>query len=323
MKNQRLSAGILRNAWRGLGAACLAALALAGLGHAQSEQSPPAGPQVTFHIRSDEVVLNCTVLNRKGQLVNGLDKHDFRAWDDSKPQRIISVQQTDSPVSIGLLVDDSGSMKPKRAAVTKAALDLIRASNPQDQTFVVNFADQAYLDQNFTADVSKLRASLSHPSMMGGTAIYDTVISAARRLEDTAVRPRKAIVIITDGDDNASKATLAQAVRKVQTLQGPVIYSIGLLFDQTEGEHAGKARHDLQKLSDETGGIAFFPKSIGQVDRITAEVAQAIRTQYTLAYRAERQRRPDVYHTVRVEAKAPGKGRLTVHTRPGYYEETR
>lgn len=317
MKPKQQSGFVQRAGW-GLAALIVGALLAPAASLAQN--AAPSGQKYTFHVLADEVVLNCTVQNHKGQLVNGLDRSDFRAWDDGKPQSLISVQQTDAPVSIGLLVDDSGSMKTRRPAVTKAALELIRASNPDDQTFVVNFADQAYLDQGFTADLSQLRTSLSHASMMGGTAIYDTVISASQRLENTAQRPRKAIVIITDGDDNASKATLAEAVRQVQNLQGPVIYSIGLLFDSTEGEHAGKARHDLETLSDETGGIAFFPRSMGQVDAIAAEVARAIRNQYTLAYRATGRRGPAIYHTVHVEAKAPGHGRLTVHTRPGYYE---
>lgn len=287
----------------------------------RATQKPPAAPPILFHVSSEEVVLNCNVLNHKGKLVNGLTRRDFRVWDNKAAEKIISVQQTDSAVSIGLLVDNSGSMGPKRAAVTKAALDLIRASNPDDQTFVVNFADQAFIDQDFTANLEKLQKSLSHPSMMGGTAIYDTVITASKKLERTAARPRKAIVLITDGEDNASKATLSQAVHQVQDLKGPVIYSIGLLFNQEQGDKVRKARHDLQELSDETGGIAFFPKSIDQVDSVAQEVAQAIRNQYTVAYRAQRTAGAHpAWHTVKVEAKAKGFPRLTVHTRPGYWE---
>jgi Ca-activated chloride channel family protein len=298
----------------------LAAFLALGPAMAQTPQKHRQKPPILFRINSEEVVLNCTVLNHKGQLANGLTRSDFRVWDNKTPQKVISVQQTDSPVSIGLLVDNSGSMRPKRAAVTKAALDLIQASNPEDETFVVNFADQAYLDQDFTANVQKQRASLSHPSMMGGTAIYDTVITAAKRLDHTAARPRKVIVLITDGEDNASKANLSQAVRQVQDLQGPVIYCIGLLFDQETGDQVRKARHDLQALSDETGGIAFFPKSADRIDAVAKEVAQAIRNQYTLAYRASRGNGKNSWHTVRVEAKAKGYPRLTVRTRPGYWE---
>lgn len=301
-------------------------LALSALAQSHRENGRPLqqhkGAQITFRINAEEVVLNCTVLNHKGQLVNGLTKDDFRVWDDRVPQKIISVQQTDSPVSIGLLVDNSGSMSQKREAVTTAALDLIRASNPDDQTFVVNFADQAYLDQDFTADLKKLQTSLSHPSMMGGTAIYDTVITAAKKLETSAARPRKAIVLITDGEDNASKATLNEVIHAVQNLQGPIIYSIGLMFDQETGQHVRQARHDLQALSDETGGIAFFPGSPKQIDAVAREVAQAIRNQYTLAYRANRKAAPNSYHTVKVEAKAKGYPRLIVHTRLRYLESS-
>jgi Ca-activated chloride channel family protein len=303
-----------------IAAATLLASSLAIAQPRKQSRKPPAGPHILFRVTSEEVVLNCNVLNHKGKLMNGLQKDDFRVWDNAVPQKIISVQQTDSPVSIGLLVDDSGSMRPRRAAVTKAALDLIQASNPDDQTFVVNFADQAYLDQDFTASPDRLRSSLSHPSMMGGTAIYDTVITAAKKLEHTAARPRKVIVLITDGEDNASKATLSQAIRQVQDLRGPVIYSIGLLFDQETGDQERKARHDLQALSDQTGGIAFFPKSAGQIDAVAKEVAQAIRNQYTLAYRANRGAGAGSFHTVKVSAKAKGYPRLIVHTRPGYWE---
>lgn len=288
----------------------------------QTQQQPP-GSKYTFRINAEEVVLNCTVIDSRGQMVNGLDKDDFRVWDDKRAEKLISVQQTDSPVSIGLLVDNSGSMRPKRTAVTEAALDLVRASNPEDQTFVVNFSDQAYLDQNFTADFARLRASLSHPSMIGGTAIYDTVMMASKKLEADATRPRKVLVVVTDGEDNASKASLNDAIRQVQSLQGPVIYSIGLLFDAETGEHVRQARHDLQALSNETGGIAFFPKSTGDIDRVAGEVALAIRKQYTLAYRASHGSGANSYHTVKVEASAPGHAKLVVHTRPGYLESGR
>lgn len=283
----------------------------------RDSQQPKTG-KYTFRVNAEEVVLNCTVLDHHGQLVNGLDAGNFRVWDDKAPQKLISVQQTDSPVSIGLLIDNSGSMRPKRAAVTEAALDLVKASNPEDQTFVVNFSDQAYLDQDFTANLDKLHASLSHPSMMGGTAIYDTVITASKKLEQSAERPRKVLIIVTDGEDNASRATLNDAIHEVQNLQGPVIYSIGLLFEAETGEHAGRARHDLQALSNETGGIAFFPRSTGDIDAIAAEVARAIRKQYTLAYRAKAT--PGAWHSVKVEATGQGGSKLTVHTRPGYFE---
>jgi Ca-activated chloride channel homolog len=205
-------------------------------------------------------------------------------------------------------------MNTKRSAVASAALDLVKASNPQDETFVINFSDQAYLDQDFTSDLDKLQNGLSHLSVSGGTALYDTVVTAADKMERSATRPRKVLIVITDGDDNASKLTLGDAIHRVQDMQGPIIYSIGLTFGGGESRHA---KHDLRLLSSETGGIAFFPGSLKDIDSVSAEVARDIRNQYAIAYHSP-QASVGGYHTVKVEAHAQGHGKLTVYTRSGY-----
>jgi len=166
-------------------------------------------------------------------------------------------------------------MRTKRAAVASAALDLVKASNPQDETFVINFSDQAYLDQDFTSNLDKLQNGLAHLSSSGGTALYNTIATAADKMERSATRPRKVLIVITDGDDNASKLTLDNAIHRVQDMQGPIIYSIGLMFGG--GGESRHARHDLQALSRETGGIAFFPGSLKDIDSVAAEVARDIR----------------------------------------------
>jgi Ca-activated chloride channel homolog len=279
-------------------------------------QQPKPGPSGAYTLRVDaeEVVLNCTVLDNKGELVNDLNKSNFKVFEDKTLQTVISVQHQDTPVSIGLLVDNSGSMNTKRAAVASAALDLVKASNPQDETFVINFSDQAYLDQDFTSDLDKLQNGLSHLSVSGGTALYDTVVTAADKMERSATRPRKVLIVITDGDDNASKLTLGDAIHRVQDMQGPIIYSIGLTFGGGESRHA---KHDLRLLSSETGGIAFFPGSLKDIDSVSAEVARDIRNQYAIAYHSP-QASVGGYHTVKVEAHAQGHGKLTVYTRSGY-----
>jgi Ca-activated chloride channel homolog len=279
-------------------------------------QQPHSGSSggYTLHVDAEEVVLNCTVLDEKGQLVNNLSKSNFKVSEDKSPQTIISLQHQDTPVSIGLLVDDSGSMGSKRAAVASAALDLVKASNPQDETFVINFSDQAYLDQDFTSDLGKLQNGLAHLNLSGGTALYDTIMTAADKIERSATRPRKALIVISDGDDNASKLTLDDAIHRVQDMQGPIVYSIGLLFDSDKSRHA---KHDLQALSKETGGIAFFPGSLKEIDTVTAKVAHDLRNQYAIAYHSTHAS-GDGYHTVKVEAHAEGYGKLTVYTRPGY-----
>jgi VWFA-related protein len=286
---------------------------------APQSQQPKRGPSgaYTLHVDAEEVVLNCTVLDNKGELVNDLTKSNFKVFEDKVLQTVISLQHQDTPVSIGLLVDDSGSMGSKRDAVASAALDLVKASNPQDETFVVNFSDQAYLDVNFTSDLNELQRGLSHPTLSGATALYDTVVTAADKMERSATRPRKVLVVITDGDDNASKLTLNDAIHRVQNMQGPIIYSIGLLFGGDKSRHA---RRDLQALSSSTGGIAFFPASLKDIDSVAAEVARDIRNQYAIAYHSAKAS-DGGYHAVKVEAQAPGHGKLTAYTRSGYLSD--
>jgi len=278
------------------------------------QPKPGSSGAFTLHVDAEEVVLNCTVLDNKGELVNDLTKSNFKVFEDKALQTVLSLQHQDTPVSIGLLVDNSGSMSTKRAAVAAAALDLVKASNPQDETFVINFSDQAYLDQDFTSDLDRLQNGLSHLSQSGGTALYDTVVTAADKMERSATRPRKVLIVITDGDDNASKLTLDNATHRVQDMQGPIIYSIGLLFGGDKSRHA---KRDLQALSSETGGIAFFPSTLKDVDSVAAEVARDIRNQYAIAYHSP-QASIGGYHTVKVEAQASGHGKLTVYTRSGY-----
>jgi VWFA-related protein len=289
---------------------------------AQSSAAAAHGPQsnsgcpgaFTLHVDAEEVVLNCTVLDNKGELLNDLTKANFKVFEDEAPQAVISLQHQDTPVSIGLILDNSGSMSSKRAAVAAAALDLVKASNPKDETFVINFSDQAYLDQDFTSDLNQLQQGLSHLGRSGGTSLYDTVVTAADKVERSATRPRKVLIVITDGDDNSSKLTLEDAIHRVQDMQGPIIYSIGLLFG---GGKSRYAKRDLQALSRETGGIAFFPASLKDIDPVAAEVARDIRNQYVLAYHS-RQASAGGYHTVKVEAHAQGHPKLTVYTRSGY-----
>ena len=273
----------------------------------------------TFRQNVDEVVLSATVLDDKGHLVNNLTKADFRVSEDGVQQTIAAFQHSDIPVSMGILVDNSGSMRDKRTAVNEAALDMVKASNPQDEAFVVNFSDEAFIDQDFTSDINKLRAGLTHIDSKGGTALYDAVVASADELAKHAKKPKQVLLIITDGEDNASSMTLEQTIRRVQELQGPVVYTIGLLFDSDSGRESHRARRALQLLSDETGGLAFFPKSMADVDQIAAEVAEDIRNQYTIGYHSTKPASLGGYRVVKVDVHAPKVGKLTVRTRTGYY----
>jgi VWFA-related protein len=281
------------------------------------------GEGYILHADVDEVVLNCSVLNGK-QLVPDLKKENFQVFEDGVRQRLISFQHTDLPVSIALVVDNSGSMSRKRPAVNKSTLDLIQASNPQDEAFVVNFSDEAFLDQDFTSDVNLLRTGLGRFEPRGATALYDAVAASADKLASGSRHPKQVLILITDGEDNASTLSLEQAIRRVQQLSGPVIYSIGLLFgDEMSRAEARAARRALEMLSTETGGMAFFPKNIEQVDQIAAEVARDIRNQYTLGYHSTKPPTEPGFRRVQVVAEGKGEGKLTVRTRTGYFPVAR
>jgi Ca-activated chloride channel family protein len=267
----------------------------------------------------DEVLLPCTVVDDKGQLVTSLDRGDFQVWEDNVPQKIASFQHQDVPVSLGILVDNSGSMRDKRAAINDAALHLVKVSNPADAAFIVNFSDRAIIDQDFTSNVSLLEKGLSHIDSRGGTALYDAVVASANEMARHAKQQKQVLLIITDGEDNASRLSLDQAIRRVQALNGPVVYSIGLLYEDLTKEEAARARQDLESLALQTGGVAYFPRSLADVNEIAAQVASDIRNQYTLGYHSTKAADLGGYRTVRVEATGTKRSKLTVRTRQGYY----
>jgi VWFA-related protein len=283
-----------------------------GTGHKQ-------GDGFILRTEVEEVVLNATVLEGN-KLVPDLKKENFEVTEDGVKQSLISFQHTDLPVSIAMVVDNSGSMSRKRPAVNKSALDLIQASNPQDEAFIVNFSDEAFIDQEFTSDLNKLRDGLSHVESRGGTALYDAVVASADKLAADAKRPKQVLILITDGEDNASTLNLEQTIQRVQQLSGPVIYSIGLLFgDEMSHQEVRHARRALEMLSTETGGMAYFPKSIENIDQIAAEVARDIRNQYTLGYHSNKPTTEPGFRRVVVTASAKGMGKLVVRTRTGYF----
>lgn len=274
----------------------------------------------TLQKNVDEVVLNATVIDKKDHLVNTLVESDFKVYEDGVLQKINSFQHTDLPISLGLIVDNSGSMRPKREAVNRAALDLVRASNPQDESFVVNFSDEAYIDQDFTSSIAKLQQGLSHIDSKGGTALYDAIVASADYMAKHATRAKQVLLVITDGEDNASSMTLEQTVHRVQQLHGPAIYCIGLLFHSDAGRgETRRAKRALELLSEDTGGLAFFPKNLGHVDEVAKEVARDIRQQYMIGYQSSKPLSQPGFRTIRVEAKAKGYDKLTVRTRSGYY----
>jgi len=294
---------------------------------ADSQPGTPIGPidrsapgQYTLRANAYEVRLNVAVVDNSGRSVQTLDKDAFRVFEDNVPQTIASFRHEDLPVSLGILIDSSGSMYDKRTAVDAASLDLVKLSNPEDEAFLVDFSYEAFIDQDFTNSIDKLQQGLSYIKSSGGTAIYDALVASADYLSKNAKHPKQVLLIITDGEDNASSATLEDAIRRIQDFDGPVVYCIGLLFgDDTSKTESRHARRVLETLSEQTGGVAYFPKSVKDVDAISKEVANDIRTQYTIAYHSTKPPELGGYRVVRVEAKDKNYGKLSVRTRSGYY----
>jgi Ca-activated chloride channel family protein len=272
-----------------------------------------------FRKRVQEVVLHATVVDEAGHLVTGLDGGDFSIYVNNVLEPITSFRREDVPVALGIVVDNSGSMRDKRQKVNQAVLNLIRASNPQDEVFVVNFSQTPYLDQDFTSDVGLLQTALHQVSSRGSTALYDAVVASAMHLRENPRLTKKVLLVITDGQDNMSQETLEGAIRKlqpnqgVQSNQGATIYAIGL----TNGGMTRSGREALQSLAKSTGGVAFFPQSLDEVDEITRAVAHDIRSQYTLAFKPG-PAKPG-YQAIQVEARGPARTRLIVRTQSGYY----
>jgi VWFA-related protein len=267
-----------------------------------------------------EVRLNASVIDGSGQPVENLTQDAFHVYEDGVPQTIIGFRHEDVPVSLGILIDSSGSMYDKRAAVDAASLDMVKLSNRQDEAFLVDFSSEAYIDQDFTNSIEKLQQGLAYIKSSGGTAMYDAVIASADYLSKNAKRSKQVLLIVTDGDDNASSGTLEQTIRRVQDLDGPQIYCIGLLFgEDVSHSEARHSREVLSELAAQTGGQAYFPRSLREVDGIAHEVAQDIRSQYTIEYRSTKSPELGGYRQIHVEAKEKGYRGLQVRTRTGYF----
>jgi Ca-activated chloride channel homolog len=283
-------------------------------------QQPTAQPATgddqgmfVFKKQVEEVVLHATVTDDQQHLVTNLDKTAFQVSEHGVPQVITSFRREDIPVEMGIVVDNSGSMRDKREKINQAVMNLIQASNPKDEIFVVNFSQEPYLDQDFTSDPKLLQTALHQVAAKGSTALYDAIVASAAHLRNNAHLEKKVLLVITDGQDNMSQQTLQEALRRLQQGNGPTLYSIGLMGNE------GRGRDALQSLSVETGGVAYFPMSLDDVDQTTRTVAHDIRSQYMIAFRPHNQNAKPGYEDLRVEARAPGYAKLMVRTKSGYY----
>ena len=283
------------------------------------EQTPQDDDLAKFTDVVRRVVCPTTVIDKNGHLVTDLPKSAFTVYENGKPQTIISFKREDVPISLGLIIDNSGSMREKRKKVEKAALDLVLASNKDDEEFVVNFNDSAYLDlpheKDFTNDIDELKEALARIDSRGGTAMRDAINVSIDHLKEKARRDKKVLVVVTDGVDNASMINLEKLVVTAQQA-GVVIYAVGLLTEEDRRD-AQKAQRELKALVNATGGDVFFPKELAEVDAVAQEVARDIRNQYTIVYAPSETALDGKYREIKITVNAPG--HPTVHTRSGYY----
>lgn len=307
------------------------AFALAPRSWAQNQQGvipsppPPVTQEPNHSIKQnvDMVVLHATVTNKKGDFVEGLTRNDFRVYEDKVEQTIAVFQRRDVPVTMGLVVDNSGSMREKRAQVAAAALTFVKTSNPQDEVFVVNFNDEYYIDTpgEFTHNMADLHDALSRIDSRGSTALYDAVVASLHHLK-RGHRDKRVLLVVTDGDDDASRLSFSQTI-KIAEESDAAIYAVGVFSDDDRKHDHSMVRHServLKELTEATGGMAFFPKDLAEVTPVCEQIARDIRNQYTIGYYPTNSAKDGTFRRVELKVLPPaGMGKLDVRTRMGYY----
>ncbi len=280
---------------------------------------PPAnsssGDDVNFRTDTRLVVLPISVADRNGKLVTDLKQSSFKVFENGIEQPIKIFKREDVPISLGIIIDNSGSMKEKRQKVEIASLDMVKASNPQDEVFIVNFNDEPWLDVPMTSDIKAMQDGIARIDSRGGTAMRDAISGGIDYLKKQGKRQKKVLLVITDGNDNASTINLERLVSRSQQDE-ILIFSIGLLNEE-ERHEAKIAKRALDTLARETGGLAFYPKGVADVDQIALQVAHEIRNQYTLAYSPTSPQMDGSFRQIKVTVNGPG--HALVRTRTGYY----
>ncbi|MFZ0981237.1 MAG: VWA domain-containing protein [Candidatus Acidiferrales bacterium] len=279
--------------------------------------SPSADSQSAIFVKTELVVLPVSVTDAKGNFISGLGLQNFRVYDGGRLQNITAFHEEDTPVTVGLIVDHSRSMGPKLEKVAAAVSVFAQSSNSQDEMFVVDFNDDVSVElmggKAFTSDPKDLARAVSFVRARGRTALYDAVAEGLIHVE-LGHCERKALIVVSDGGDNASQQKLSQVLAEAQRSQ-VVIYSVGLV-DADEGDQDPRV---LQRLSKNTGGIAFFPMTLDGVTAVSTQIARLLREQYTLGFIPVKTGTADSFRQIKVTVAAPGHGRLHVRTRPNYF----
>jgi Ca-activated chloride channel family protein len=269
----------------------------------------------TFSTSTQLVVLHASVMDKGGKLVTNIGKESFKVFENGVEQEIQRFVREDVPLSLALVIDNSGSMRDKRQKVEAASLAMLKASNLNDEIMIVNFNDEAFEDVPFTNDLKKMEEGLTRIDSRGGTAMRDAVSMTVDTVKEKGKKTKKVVLVITDGNDNTSLMTLEKLLEKAHRAE-VMIYSIGLLNEE-ERREAVKAKRALSSLANASGGLAYFPKDLAEVERIALDVAHELRNQYMLAYSPTNSALDGTFRQVKVTVNHPSKP--VVRTRTGYY----
>ena len=306
-------------------ASLLVSLTLLAQERSQPQKQGGKDNPYTLSVETLEVQLPISVLDKEGRPVDGLKQENFLVFEDKVQQTIKTFRHEDIPLSLGLVIDNSGSMRNKRERVNSSALAFVRESNPEDESFIVNFDDSAYLEQDFTSSIGDLIDALENIDARGETALYDALYLAAEKVTKDGKKDKKTILLISDGEDNASKYGINKVIEALRQAK-VTVYAIGLLEedDQRGGlfkkAPSKKAKEDLIKFAEITGGQAYFPKNLDEVEELVKHIAHDIRNHYTITYTPTNTKLDGSWREVTVKVNPPKNApKLTWHTKQGYY----
>jgi Ca-activated chloride channel homolog len=279
---------------------------------AQAQQQPDE----TFRSDTKLVVLHASVVDKNGRLLTDLPRSAFKVYENNVEQPLKAFLREDVPISLGLVIDNSGSMRNKRKQVESAALAAVKASNPRDEVAVVNFNDEPFNDVPLTSDIKKMEEGLTRLDSRGGTAMRDAISATIDYLKQKGKHDKKVILAVTDGDDTASQiVSLEKLVQKAHDAE-VLLFFVGLLSEEDK-RAAKRARRAMDALAKASGGSAVFPETLEEVEKVALAMASEIRNQYVLTYSPINQNLDGSFRQIRVVANGPG--RPVVRTRSGYY----
>jgi Ca-activated chloride channel homolog len=276
-------------------------------------------------INSEMVLVNATVTTRNNRPLTGLSREHFRVFEDRVEQEIVSFSAEDVPLSVGIVFDVSGSMKQKLDEAREAVGTFLKTLTPSDQHLLVEFSTSPQVTQGFTSDITALQNRLLYTPAGGRTALFDAVYVGIERVVRDAINPKRALLLITDGQDNASRynfGNLRDAVRESDVQ----IYAIGIVDTYNSGLGVGGAgRSLLRDIAEETGGLAFFPNSVYELEDITYRISVELKSQYLLGYVSSNRATEGKWRDIQVRLEPPrgAPDDLSVRAKRGYYGPVR